>query len=153
MDSLLTLLEHPRKAFHLTCTTTAPGQTVTLQTIRVKRPTRVSWGDGQQSAVAANTDVTLTHTYASAGAYGIVLYDAHALVKLDLRGAKLSGYNTRELRGCRQMRTFFLSGLGAGVINSADMVGWGVSNQFYLHTLPSANITLDSADMVGWGVS
>ena len=153
MDSLLTLLERPRQAFHLTCTTTAPGQTVTLQTITVKRPTRIVWGDGQQTAIAANTNTTLNHTYAASGAYGIVLYDAHALVSLDLRDAKLSGYNTRELRGCRQMHTFYLSGLGAGVINSAHMVGWGVSHTFYLYNLPSASITLDSAHMEGWGVS
>ncbi len=153
MDSLLTLLERPRQAFHLTCTTTAPGQTVTLQTITVKRPTRIVWGDGQQTAIAANTNTTLNHTYAASGAYGIVLYDAHALVSLDLRDAKLSGYNTRELRGCRQMHTFYLSGLGAGVINSAHMVGWGVSHTFYLYNMPSASIRLDSAHMVGWGVS
>ena len=140
---------------HLTATTTGAAQTVTLKQITPTGGTLlVDWGDGGTTSVADGYAGTVTHQYASAGAYPIVVRGAQRITTLDLQDAKLGGLNTNQLRRAR-LETFYLSGLDSATItlDSADMTGWGVSTQFYLYNLPSASITLDSADMAGWGVS
>ena len=139
---------------HLTATTTGAGQTVTLQQITHSVPTAIDWGDGSREQVAAGHVAALSHVYAATGEYAIVVYKASAITTLDLRDDKLGGLNTRDLRGCRSMETFYLNGLSkAQTVHSAGMVGWGLSYQFFLYNCPSVTGQLDSADMTSWGLS
>jgi len=91
----------PPPALHLTATTTAPGQTVTLQQITHSVPTAIDWGDGVRSQVAANYAGTHTHVYAATGVYAITVHKARAITALDLEDAQLScaGGTVGRLRG------------------------------------------------------
>jgi len=139
---------------HLTATTTGAGQTVTLEQITHSVPTAIDWGDGSREQVAAGHVAALSHVYAATGEYAIIVFQASAITTLGLRDNKLGGLNTRDLRGCRSMATFYLNGLSkAQTVNSADMTSWGLSSRFYLYNCPNITGQLDSADMTGWGLS
>ena len=139
--------------FHLTANPTAVDLDVRLQTIACGVPTVIAWGDGAVTNVPANTDIDVTHTYSAPGSYRITIPRASQLTKIILRDGKLSDLNTRELRACRNMHTFYLTGGLSGIVNSADMVSWGLSYQFGLSICPNIYGTLNSADMTGWGLS
>lgn len=149
------LLGGREQAFNLLATTTAPGQTVTLYTIAAYAPTAVVWGDGAVTQVPANTDTTPSHIYAAAGDYYITIPNARVLTKIHIQDSKVHGINTRDLRGCRKMHTFYLYNLSAPdiVVNSTDMIGWGLSTKFYFRNCPNATGALNSADMIGWKLS
>ncbi len=140
-------------AFHLTANPVVGDLDVRLNTIACGVDTVIAWGDGAVTNVPANTDTDVTHTYSAAGSYRITIPRASQLTKIDLRDGRLSGLNTRELRACRNMHTFYLSGALSGIVNSADMVGWGLSYQFFLSDCPNISGTLHSADMTGWGLA
>ena len=155
MDSpLLTLLGRPGRFLTLTATTTGASETVSIARLTTDVTSFIDWGDGVRDTLVAGVETARTHVYASAGTYNIRVHRAERITQIDIRNAKFSALNTNQLRRSR-ISYFYLSGLTAAniVINSADMVGWGVSSTFTLSDLPSAGITLDSADMVGWGVS
>jgi hypothetical protein len=149
----LLLGRRERDEFHLTANPEVGSLNVRLKTIASSVPTVIAWGDGATTAVPADTTVDVTHTYGAAGSYRITIPHAQYLTKIDLRDGKLSGLNTRELRACRHMHTFRLDGDLSGVVNSADMTGWGLSYQFVLNDCPNVTGTLNSADMTGWGLS
>jgi len=54
--------------FRIQCTTTTPGETVTLPTVSgYTYDAIVYWGDGNQSTITAYNDPDITHLYASTG--------------------------------------------------------------------------------------
>lgn len=142
-----------RDEFHLTANPVVGALNVRLRTIACGVETVIAWGDGATTAVPADTDVDVTHTYSAAGSYRITIPHAQYLTKIDLRDGKLSGLNTRELRACRHMHTFYLTGALSGVVNSSDMTGWGLSYEFFLSYCPNVTGTLNSSDMTDWGLA
>lgn len=142
-----------RDEFHLTANPVVGDLDVRLRTIACGVDTVIAWGDGAVTNVPADTDTDVTHTYGAAGSYRITIPRASQLTKIDLRDSKLSGLNTRELRACRHMHTFYLNGGLSGVVNSSDMTGWGMSDQFFLDNCLNITGTLNSSDMAGWGLS
>jgi PKD repeat protein len=81
---LVTLLAD-RSDRRFTATTTASPETVTFTRLRSTVPFRIAWGDGSISSLAANSEATVTHTYAAAGTY-----------RLTLSGANIDNLNIRE---------------------------------------------------------
>ena len=76
--------------FTLVATTTADAQTVTIQKLQATDAYEIDWGDGSApQAVAAGYSGTLTHKYASAGAYNVVLPQAAGYTAIDIRDSKI----------------------------------------------------------------
>ncbi|MCZ2097321.1 MAG: hypothetical protein LC121_13880, partial [Anaerolineae bacterium] len=76
--------------FTLVATTTADAQTVTIQKLQATDAYEIDWGDGSApQAVAAGYSGTLTHQYASAGAYNIVIPQAAGYTNIDIRDSKI----------------------------------------------------------------
>lgn len=76
--------------FTMVATTTADAQTVTINKLQAANAYEIDWGDGSApQAVAAGYSGTLTHQYASAGAYNIVIPQAAGYVHIDIRDSKI----------------------------------------------------------------
>jgi hypothetical protein len=137
---------------HLTATTTASSETVTIARLTSTSDFTVLWGDGTSSTYAAGTDHAPSHVYATAGSYQVRVTRPDDLTQVWIRNAKLSGFNTADLRGA-DVSNFYCNNLGtaaASTIDTADMVNWTGMN-WYCYSLPSgSSITIDTADMVNW---
>jgi hypothetical protein len=134
---------------HLTATTTG-AQTVTIQRLTPTGASiTITWGDGSAPETIANGYTgTIPHNYAGAGTYPIVVSNAAIITAIDLRDAKLGGFNTAELR--RSVLTYFyVTAITASTIRSADMVAWRPTN-WRLYSMPAGTYTIASADMVAW---
>ena len=86
--------DHRNQNFHLIANPEVGDLDVRLQTIACGVDTIIAWGDGAVTAVPADTDTDVTHTYSAAGSYRITIPRASQLTKIDLRDDKLSGLNT-----------------------------------------------------------
>ena len=98
----LSQLTIPRRAvapWKFTCTTTAAGQTLTLNRIT---PTGsnliVYWGDGNNSTITNGYTGTTTHIYTNAGTYTVSFDKSEIITQIDLRDSKIGGnFNTNPL--------------------------------------------------------
>jgi hypothetical protein len=132
-----------------TCTTTAPGQTLTLQRIT---PTganvTVDWGDTTTSTILNGNTGTTTHIYAAAGTYDVRITRPSIFTYVDLRDAKISNFDTADLS--RSVLTGFRSTNISGRFASDDMAGW-TPTDWYCYTLPAGStVNIDTSDMAGW---
>ena len=76
--------------FTMVATTTADAQTVTIQKLQAANAYEIDWGDGSApQAVAAGYSGTLTHQYAGAGAYNVVIPQAAGYTDIDIRDSKI----------------------------------------------------------------
>ena len=66
------------------------GQLTKTITVKTSAATTINWGDGTIEAVAASTsNLTLTHTYATAGNYAVSITD-NVVTKVDANGNQIS---------------------------------------------------------------
>ncbi len=152
---LATILSGANPVLELTATTTAAGQTVTLQRITPSgRDVTVFWGDGSTSTIADGNTGATTHQYASAGAYNIRISNPEALTYLDLRDSKLR-IDSATLRGCGAgLQTLYLGGLGAGnVFRSADIAHLSLTASLTLYFQQPGTYAIDSADFAGYALT
>ena len=76
--------------FTMVATTTADAQTVTINRLQAANAYEIDWGDGSApQKVAAGYSGTLTHQYASAGTYNIVIPQAAGYTDIDIRDSKI----------------------------------------------------------------
>src|SRR5690554_6228208 len=76
--------------FTMVATTTADAQTVTINRLQAANAYEIDWGDGSApQEVAAGYSGTLTHEYASAGAYNIVIPQAAGYTDIGIRDSKI----------------------------------------------------------------
>ena len=133
-------------AFTLTATTTAPGQTVTLQRLTpTGDSTTVTWGDGSApTTVAAAYAGTVTHVYAAAGTYAISVAKPLIITALDLRDAKL-GCVAGEIGALTSLKTLYLSNV-ANVTVGAGEIG-ALTSLTYLYLYSLANVTVGAGEI------
>jgi hypothetical protein len=140
------------RAYHplrLTASPTAPGETITLAMMTVISPTRISWGDGTSQILTANSTAAVTHVYASAGTYPILVENARKITKIQLDSAKLGGMNTSDLR-YSQITYFYVTLITGSAVNSRDMSAWRPTT-FYLSSMGANYLgTFNSADVSAW---
>ena len=135
-------------ALHLTATTTADAEEVTLTRMTLNIPGAIYWGDGTVTSVAANDTTAKSHTYATAGTYKITVPQATHITNVRIDNAKIGGLNTAELRHS-PMDYFYLMLATGCTIDSADMVAWRPT-YWYLYSMPAGTYAIDSAGMVDW---
>ena len=134
--------------FRLTATTTGAAETVTITRLTTSRRQRIVWGDGTWEMLPANSTVALSHVYANAGTYRVIVEDARWITQLTLDNAKLGGLNTAELR--RSPITYFSVTLITGsTVRSSDMTAWRPL-YWYLYSMPVGTYNVASADMTAW---
>jgi hypothetical protein len=74
----------------MVATTTEDAQTVTIDRLQAANAYEIDWGDGSvPQAVAAEYSGTLTHEYASAGAYNVVIPQAAGYTDIDIRDSQI----------------------------------------------------------------
>ena len=131
--------------------TTAPNQAVVIQEWNATAPTTINWGDGSTTVVPANTGTTISHTYAAAGTYTILLgVSPLAVTRMDFRHVALRIYSV-WLKVCVNTTYFRCSDAPQGVINSADMAAWRPT-YWYCYSLPAGMLplTVAAADFSAW---
>ena len=138
-----------KQRFTLAATTTgAATVTIARLTVNVAGVT-IAWGDGVVEALPANSTVALTHNYAGAGTWSIVVSDARRITQIDLRDAKLGRLNTAQLVSS-PITYFYVTAITASTIRSADVAAWRPTH-FYLYSLPAGCVvTFASADVAAW---
>ena len=138
-----------RTEMTLTATPTLSPETITLTRLTVSRAgVIVNWGDGGTTILPVGSTVAVTHSYAVAGTYRIIVSDATAITQLWLDSAKIGGLNTAQLRN--SAITYFLVTLITGsIIKSADMTAW-TPTSWRLFGIPTGTYAIDSADMAAW---
>ena len=132
----------------LTATTTGAAETVTIQQLTLRVDTVVNWGDGSSTELPADSVGAITHDYAAAGTYNIVIPRARHITAIDIRTAKIGSLDTAQLSGCA-MTYFYIAAITGSTIRSADMVAWRPTD-WILYSLPAGTYAIDSADMVNW---
>ena len=138
--------QHP---FTLTATTTTPAETVTITRLTVNSPMTLYWGDGQSQVLPANSTAAISHVYATAGAYQIVLHDARRITQLHLDNAKFGGLNTAQLAQSR-ITYFMVNSITGSTINTQHMAGW-TPTHWHLHSMPAGGTyTINTQHMSGW---
>lgn len=107
--------------FTMVATTTADAQTVTINKLQAANAYEIDWGDGSApQEVAAGYSGTLTHEYASAGAYNVVIPQAAGYTDIDIRDSKI--------------------GMTVTAVNPFP----SVTNFVYLNTLPGLTWTVST---------
>ena len=133
---------------HLTATTTAAAEAVTLARMTLNIPGAIYWGDGTVTRVAANDTTAKSHTYDAPGTYKITVPQATHITNVGIDNAKIGGLNTAELR--HSPMVYFWVALATGcTIDSADMVAWRPT-RWYLYSMPAGTYAIASVDMVAW---
>lgn len=133
---------------NLTATTTGVAEMVTLTRLTTGLPSRIWWGDGSVETIAASSTAVLTHVYAAAAVYPVVIEKANYITGLQLETAKIGGLNTAQLR-YSILDSFFVALITGSTIRSADMVAWR-PNVWIMYSMPAGTYTIASADMVAW---
>lgn len=141
---------YPVASIKFYVTTTAPNQTYTINALGVSASTDVGWGDGSLNTYTG--EVARTHVYATPGTYEVRILPAENIVLLNLQGALVSEVNSEDLKAASNMEYLYLRGLtnATGVIDTAYMIDWPMTQYFYLYNNPLLSINIDSAHMVGW---
>ena len=138
----------------LTATTTAPGQTVTIDrmTPAAGKALTIQWGDGNETVVAAGDTAAKANVYAAAGTYSVTVTPAADIVQIDLHDSKLSGFASSQL-AASAITYFICYSLGAAVesvIDSADMASW-TPVTWLLSSMPAGtSFILDAAHFTGF---
>jgi hypothetical protein len=137
----------------LTATTTAPGETVTIDrmTPAAGKTLTIAWGDGNSTVVNAGDTAAKSNVYAAAGTYSIAVTLATDIVQINLHDSKLSGFQSSQLAASaiNYFTCYSLGAAVASVIDSADMAAWTPS-YWWLSSMPAGTYTIDSADMAAW---
>jgi hypothetical protein len=134
--------------------TTGAGESVVLAAIKSSVACTVSWGDGAVSNLAAATTYSsLTHVYATAGTYPVVVASASKLTVLNLDNSKWAGLKSAELRASAGMTDFRYISVGShasGSFASSDVSAWR-PDIFYLYSMPAGyGGTFNSSDVSAW---
>jgi hypothetical protein len=137
----------------LTATTTAPGETVTIDrmTPAAGKTLTIAWGDGNSTVVNAGDTAAKSNVYAAAGTYSIAVTLATDIVQINLHDSKLSGFQSSQLAASaiNYFTCYSLGAAVASVIDSADMAAWTPS-YWWLSSMPAGTYAIDSADMAAW---
>jgi len=137
----------------LTATTTAPGETVTIDrmTPAAGKTLTIAWGDGNSTVVAAGDTTAKSNVYAAAGTYPVTVTLATDIVQIDLHDSKLSGLQSAQLAASAitYFNCYSLGAAVASVIDSADMAAW-TPTDWRLYSMPAGTYAIDSADMAAW---
>ena len=127
-------------------TTTAPAQTLTINSLGVSEEVIVDWGDGQTDAYTGTAQ--RTHQYADASDYTISFDKPEAVTTFDLRDNKAT-LNSADLKAMVNIEAFIATGVKAGTFDSADFVNMTSLTQFQLFSMSTGYAgTFDSADFV-----
>jgi len=138
-----------RTEMTLTATPTLSPETITLTRLTVSRAgVIVNWGDGGTTILPVGSTVAVTHSYAVAGTYRIIVSDATAITQLWLDSAKVGGLNTAQLRNSA-ITYFLVTLITDSIIKSADMTAW-TPTSWRLFGIPTGTYAIDSADMAAW---
>lgn len=130
-----------------TVTTTAPNQTLTINSLGVSAETTVEWGDGSSNAYTGTAQ--RTHQYAAAGVWTVRILQPELVTTLDIRDNKVT-LNSADVKLCVNIQTAIFATLKAGTFDSADVSDWRPSN-FHLLSMPAGySGTFDSADVSAW---
>ena len=133
----------------LTASPTLSPEVITLTRLTVSRAgVIVNWGDGSTTLLPVGSTAAVTHSYAAAGTYNIVVSDATAITQLSLNSAKVGGLNTTQLRNSA-ITYFLVTAITGSTIKSADMTAW-TPTSWYLYSMPAGTYAIDSADMAAW---
>ncbi len=131
-------------------TTTAPNETLTINSFGVSEETTIVWGDGLSDDFTGTA--LRTHQYAVAGTFNIRIGNIAAVTTFDLRDNKVT-LNSRDIRGMVNVNTFTLIALAAGTFNSSDISTWSPST-FRLLSMPLGYVgTFNSSDISTWSPS
>ena len=134
--------------FRLTASPTAPGETITLTRMTVNKPTPIYWGDGTSQTLVANSTAAVTHVYAAAGSYPIVVANSRSITVVYLDSVKIGGMNTADLR-YSPIDYFRATLITGSTIRSSDMSGWRPT-YWHLYSMPAGTYAIDSAHMTNW---
>jgi len=130
-----------------TVTTTAPNQTLTINSLGVSASTTVDWGDGSTNDYTGTAQ--RTHQYAAAGNYSVRILQPELVTALDIRDNKVT-LNSADIKACVNIKTAIFMTLKAGTFDSADVTDWRPTT-FYLISMPAGYAgTFDSADVSAW---
>lgn len=127
--------------------TTAPNQTVTIDVLKpVGKSIKVHWGDSTTpTTVASGSTSPVTHQYASAGSYRILVEQINVVSNIELYDPKIKRFKTREI--CKNdINTIYLSSISGSSVCSKDMRSWTPTN----FGIDSMTATIDSADISSW---
>jgi len=133
---------------HLTATTTAPVEVVTIARLTVSSDSVIIWGDGSSEVLVAGSTAAINHTYTVAGTYYIAVENATRITQLQLDSAKIGGLNTAELK-YSQITYFLVTLITGSTIRSADMTAWRPGD-WRLSSMPAGTYSISSADMTAW---
>jgi len=130
-----------------TVTTTAPNQTLTINSLGVSASTTVDWGDGSTNDYTGTAQ--RTHQYAAAGNYIVRFMQPELVTVFDIRDNKVT-LNSADVKLCVNIQTAVFVALKAGTFNSADVSDWRPTT-FYMYSMPTGYAgTFDSADVSDW---
>lgn len=125
-------------------TTTAPNQTLTIDSFGVSEETTIDWGDGNSDAYTGTAQ--RTHQYATAGEYSITIDLPENVTEFDISDSKVT-LNSSGLQEMVNLEVFFASGISSGAFNSADFTNMTSLTRFGLSAMLSGYTgTFNSAD-------
>ena len=128
-------------------TTTAPAQTLTINSFGVSAETTIDWGDGNSNAYTGTAQ--RTHQYASAGDYEITIDLPENVTTFDIRDSKVT-LNSADIADMVNVSTFIALSVKLGTFNSSDISAWRPS-QFQLISAASVvSATFNSSDISAW---
>jgi len=141
-----------RTEMTLTATPTLSPEVITLTRLTVSRAgVIVNWGDGGTTTLPVGSTVAVTHSYATAGTYNIVVSDATAITQLRLESAKIGNLDTAQLRNSA-IAYFYVTLITGSIIKSADMAAW-TPTEWRLFSMPAGGTyNISSADMTAWSL-
>lgn len=121
------------------------GETVTINRMTFSENSVIYWGDGESDVLTADSTASFTHTYTTGGSYSIVAEKASKITQIDLRDAKLYGFDTAQLQTA--LITYFrFAIINESVINTEHMTGWPITDTVGIYSCPTSTaITYDSA--------
>lgn len=142
-------LQRPRAGnLTLRAVTTAAGQTVRLQRVRLTTDSEVRWGDGTTTPLPANMNNDVSRTYANAGTYDIVIPNAQEITQLHLADSRLSMLNTEQLQHSF-ITSFQINNLSNCQILSDHMSKWNITSEFMVSGNTGLHV-LNTAHMANW---
>jgi len=146
-ETLLLLLNGEDSYTGFGVTTTAPNQTLTINSLGVSASTTVDWGDGNTDDYTGTAQ--RTHQYASAGTYTVKILQPENVTRFDIRDSKVT-LNSANLSAMVNIDAFIATGISSGTFNSSDVSSWSPS-VFYLYSMPSGySGTFNSSDVSSW---
>jgi len=136
----------------LTLATVGPTEadrTVEIDNIELDELGSIDWGDGNTTALIADTSTNLTHIYTTEGVYRAKI--SRNITEITLQNNRISGLNTADLRRA-DVAEFKVFGLGTAdpiSIDSSHMTSW-IGRYWLIHSMPAGTYNIDSVDMTSW---